>query len=521
MGDTPDRKKIGKVALKKVVAPPRSSIPRDDVDSQFDRSFDATFEIPAGGGDPDATPIPGAFPRPPPGELDLDVVVTAPARASRPSGPPEPRAASGGRPPSSDAPAAALASLAAEAGVPGIDLDRVAIDLAGLDFLPREVAERHVIVPVAVRDDQIFLAMADPSQQRVVDEIEFVTGRQVVALVAAPAQVRRFADACYKAKAAGEKVLRGAAAAGVAPGAIEGAMVRPGGGSAARLGHEYASGAAVGPIDLTLSPLPPPPSPVPKADERRQRVLVVDDENDIRGLIARVLREAGFEVVEAAKGTDALRAVQTMMPDLLVLDAMLPEIHGFDVCRRIKNSERYRHIPVIMISAVYRGWRFAHDLKKSYGVDHFMEKPFKISELLDKVRQHLSGAPAPPVEEPELSSAAQGELDAGVRKYRSGDIDGAIEHLKRGVEIDPLSHRLHYHLGVLYGKQGSIYLAIHEMENAIEIEPSDFATLRSLAQLYEHAGFKFKAVETWERTMSACPDDAARASIKEHLVGLL
>jgi len=262
--------------------------------------------------------------------------------------------------------------------------------------------------------------------------------------------------------------------------------------------------------------------PVAPRTERRKRILVVDDENDIRTLIVRVLREAGYDVVEASKGTEALRQVQSTMPDLLVLDAMLPEIHGFDVCRRIKKSEKYRHIPVIMISAIYRGWRFAHDLKSSYGVDYFMEKPFKINDLVDRVKQFVSGAPPPEASEDKaLSEAAQAELEAGVDRYRQGDVEGAIEHLKRGIDIDPLSHRLHYHLGVLYGKQGEIYLAIHEMESALEIEPSDFATLRSLAQLYEHAGFRFKAVEMWERAICACPEEASRASIKEHLVKLL
>ncbi len=51
-------------------------------------------------------------------------------------------------------------------------------------------------------------------------------------------------------------------------------------------------------------------------------------------------------------------------PDLIVLDAMLPEVHGFEIARRIKHSERYGHVPIIMVSAVYRGWRYAEDLKQ-------------------------------------------------------------------------------------------------------------------------------------------------------------
>ena len=89
------------------------------------------------------------------------------------------------------------------------------------------------------------------------------------------------------------------------------------------------------------------------------------------------------------------------------------------------------------------------------------------------------------------------------------------------MDADPLSHQLHYQLGILYGRQGRIYQAIQELETALEIEPGDFATLRGLGQLYEHAGFPTKAVEMWERAANASTDEAARTSIKEHLLKLL
>ena len=68
---------------------------------------------------------------------------------------------------------------------------------------------------------------------------------------------------------------------------------------------------------------------------------------------------------------------------------------------------------------------------------------------------------------------------------------------------------------------GRIYQAIQALETALEIEPGDYATLRGLGQLYEHAGFPCKAVEMWERAASVSPDEAARVSIKEHLLKLL
>src|SRR5690606_8278938 len=102
-----------------------------------------------------------------------------------------------------------------------------------------------------------------------------------------------------------------------------------------------------------------------------------------------------YRVFEADKGKTALKMVKEHCPDLIVLDAMLPEVHGFDIARRIKGSKRYGQIPIIMVSAVYRGWRYAEDLKQSCGVDHFIEKPFKIADVLSAVESCLAeGRPA-------------------------------------------------------------------------------------------------------------------------------
>ncbi|MGH7437184.1 MAG: tetratricopeptide repeat protein [Polyangiaceae bacterium] len=183
-----------------------------------------------------------------------------------------------------------------------------------------------------------------------------------------------------------------------------------------------------------------------------------------------------------------------------------------------------------MISAVYRGWRIAEDLKQNYGVDAYFEKPFKIAELLEAVQRLLARddgaagdrAGASPGRDPDyLSTEAENHLNAGIAAYKSGQVDDAIEELRRGVGIDPLSYRLRFHLALLYGKKGRVYDGIQELERAIELNPRHFPALKNLAVLYEKACFKNKAVETWERSIAAAPDDDTRASIKEHLLKLI
>jgi tetratricopeptide (TPR) repeat protein len=199
---------------------------------------------------------------------------------------------------------------------------------------------------------------------------------------------------------------------------------------------------------------------------------------------------------------------------------MLPEVHGFDIAKRLKGTERYGHIPIVMVSAVYRGWRFAEDLKTSYGVDAYLEKPFKVADVVRAVENALERN-AQPQDAEKISAEAEKMLNAGIAAYKQGDIATAIEHLREGTRIDPLAYRLHYHLGLLHGKQGRVYDAIQELQTALEINGRHFPALKNLAVLYQKAGFRNKAIEIWERALAVAPDDPTRQSIKEHLVGLL
>jgi DNA-binding response OmpR family regulator len=255
-------------------------------------------------------------------------------------------------------------------------------------------------------------------------------------------------------------------------------------------------------------------------------ILVVDDEEEIRKLLKRLLAQKGYRVLEADRGLLALRLVKDHVPDLIILDAMLPELHGFDIAKRIKGSAKYGHIPIIMVSAVYRGWRIAEDLKQNYGVEQYIEKPFKIAEVMEAVQRLLSSHEARALHSSEhgaeqLSADAEKALTDGIAAYRAGQVDAAVEHLKRGVGIDPLAYRLHFHLALLYGKKGQIYEAIQALERAIDLNPKHFPGLKNLAVLYEKAGFKNRAVEMWERSVAAAPDDATRASVRQRLLKLI
>jgi CheY-like chemotaxis protein len=252
-------------------------------------------------------------------------------------------------------------------------------------------------------------------------------------------------------------------------------------------------------------------------------VLVVDDEVEIRKLLRRLLEGKGLRVIEADRGLLALRMVKENVPDLIILDAMLPELHGFDIARRIKGSQMYGSIPIVMISAVYRGWRIAQDLRESYGIEEYVEKPFHLADVLAAVQRALGkkAGVAQPTPTDAGNEAAEAALVQGIEAYQAGRVEEAIAHLKRGVGIDPLAFRLRFHLGLLYGKSGGLYEGIQELEKAVELNPKSFPALKNLAVLYEKAGFRNKAVEVWQRSASTAPDNETREQIKQHLLGLL
>ena len=92
----------------------------------------------------------------------------------------------------------ALKALSEQSGVPGIDLNQVCIRLADLAILPREIAVRHKLLPVLVRDDRIFVAMAAPTEKKVIDELEFVTGKRVFPYIALAGPLSRVISQAYE-----------------------------------------------------------------------------------------------------------------------------------------------------------------------------------------------------------------------------------------------------------------------------------------------------------------------------------
>jgi two-component system phosphate regulon response regulator PhoB len=127
-------------------------------------------------------------------------------------------------------------------------------------------------------------------------------------------------------------------------------------------------------------------------------ILIVDDERDLLSLLDFNLRQAGFETQLAASGEQALAQVRRRVPDLVLLDVMLPDVSGTEVCRQLKGDPRTRHVPVVMLTA--KGEEVDRVVGFELGADDYVTKPFSVRELVLRVRAVLRRAPGAAGERP-------------------------------------------------------------------------------------------------------------------------
>jgi len=166
----------------------------------------------------------------------------------------------------------------------------------------------------------------------------------------------------------------------------------------------------------------------------RHRVLVVEDEPGLVESVSYALEVEGFEVISAMTGHDALEQVQTGNPSLVLLDVMLPESSGLDVCRQIRASS---DVPIIMLTA--RSSEADKVAGLELGADDYITKPFSMRELMARVRAHIR------------------------RASRSGTFAAANEVLRgSGVEMDLDAHE------------------VRVGDDAVELRPKEFDLLESL-----------------------------------------
>ncbi len=120
----------------------------------------------------------------------------------------------------------------------------------------------------------------------------------------------------------------------------------------------------------------------------RKNILIVEDEESLLKLESILLTSKGYNVEGVRDGQSALDSMANMKPDLVLLDIMIPEIDGFEVCRQIKANEATRHIPVIILSA--KKSKESLIMAEQAGADWYITKPFKSAMVIETIQRFLS-----------------------------------------------------------------------------------------------------------------------------------
>lgn len=119
-----------------------------------------------------------------------------------------------------------------------------------------------------------------------------------------------------------------------------------------------------------------------------KKILLVDDETDILQTVQLSLEMEGYEILTACDGKKALDKAQEHLPDLIVLDVMLPSVDGYQIARILKSNTRSQHIPIIMLTA--RAQKIDRELGERTGADYYMTKPFDLDQFIKKVEELLA-----------------------------------------------------------------------------------------------------------------------------------
>ena len=119
-------------------------------------------------------------------------------------------------------------------------------------------------------------------------------------------------------------------------------------------------------------------------------ILLIDYDPRSISQVRNALEGAGYRVEVAKDGEAGIKAFEEIRPDLTLVEAMIPKVHGFEVCRRLKQTSHGKDSPVLIITAVYKGRRHRFEARHQYGCDGYLEKPIGDEELVGAVGSYLS-----------------------------------------------------------------------------------------------------------------------------------
>jgi CheY-like chemotaxis protein len=383
-------------------------------------------------------------------------------------------------------------------GIPAVEVDKVVLQPGAVAKVPIALARRYVILPIALQGEQLHLAMADPLDETVRREVEVGTRCSVLPYIALHDRIQARLDANYQR--------------------IGATPVPPGGDAVLTL--PVVTGNV--PLPLTVSGFEviddsaiigePTEAFVGSSDI----IVVGHPDKKVRQEIFSALTQTNCTLLAAADGRTALSLIKEHRPRMVILNALMPEVEGFEICRKMKSSRRFGGIPVLLIGAPIAAWQGGAK-PNNYGADCVLESPMSLSEVSKQATRLLAEQPAAG----DFTSNNTEQFDtayfAGVEALESGNVVAALESFRRAESVDPLAAKTHYMLGRALEENGEPLKAIYHFERATMLNPRLFPALKQLAQLYQLHGFRQKATETWQLAIQASPTNEVRRQITIYL----
>ncbi|HET7823956.1 MAG TPA: response regulator [Anaeromyxobacter sp.] len=432
-------------------------------------------------------------------------------------------------------------------GCPAVDFSKSVVPTANLDVVAAGFCRQRHVLAVSVSRTELVLAMADPDDYALADEVRFVTGRAVLRYAAVPAAIERTLDALVRERGRGHATWRGGQAPALPDpeaawvGVVHGAKKPEAGLDLPEITSTMEIVVLSEQVERTPFSAPSParrerppehavrpPPPQATTGEATVRLvgagalrlaLVADASPEAREEIAGLLGGLGCTVLQAANGRAALDVVREARPELVIIDAMLPMTPGFEVCRAVKGDPVLRPTAVVLTSAVHRG-TVAADAKVAFGADAFLEKPFRHDEVLRVAKLLLLGPAGDPAEAA-ARSAAEAAWREGGKLLQAGRVDEAVAVLRQAAAKDDLSAEAHFYLGHALARQGLLFEAAAAFARAAELRPDVDAAHQVLAQTYEALGFQKSAREAWARAIEVCKDEKRKGEMQVKLMQLL
>ncbi len=427
--------------------------------------------------------------------------------------------------------------LSRQMGVPGVVLGQCIIALQNLSDVPAAIARKYVMLPLYEDKQQVFVAISDLADPGVVNQLAIIKGKTVIPHVALHASLLRAIRDCYTLVELGDSYWFG--------GETTFEMLNDAGGvlSSVMDVDELPEAVQPSPLDVTDPNMPMPVDPedileagsvgnasalgyaLPEYDRDDEdleledraplptprRILLVDPDEKSRAAVGRVLEEEGHSVVSCDSAIEAVRLLRADPPELAIVELILPKIQGYQLCRSIKSSTRYGHIPVVLMTRGEAGELPGREMLAQYGADELLAKPVVGSELRHAVNLLLSHAQDPHPAEP----ADAGLFEKAIAQYRDGEAEEAVVTIRRALDVDPLSARYHFVLGNILQSQDEHYEAIDAYESTVSLRPDYFPALSRLAFLYYKQGFLKRALDTWNLSLEHCPDEEQAARIRK------